>query len=142
MTTPCENCPDKGKPAKIVYVVYSGGPEHVFYATLARAIPARNEQVILQYGWPTARPDGCLEYAGGQAPPVPEGFEATVDLHVLKPIWPSCTRRMLKVQMHEDSGLLQIDGVCCWPPSGKCGRHTLTLADCRQCPVRRPNCYR
>ena len=43
MTKPCENCPDK-KPAKIVYVVYSGGLEQTLYATLAHAIPARNEQ--------------------------------------------------------------------------------------------------
>jgi hypothetical protein len=138
---PCENCPEVGRrpaAAEVVYVVYTGGPQHLQYAALAHAIPGRNEQVVLQYGWPTVRPDGSIEYAGGQAPPVPKGFEATADPHVLKPAWPSCTRRMLKVEMHQDNGLLEIDGMCCWPPSGKSGRHTLTLADCRQCPVRSP----
>ena len=70
-------------------------------------------------------------------PPVPEGYAATIDPHVLKPVWPSCARRLLKVQMQMDTGLLEIDGVCCNPASGKTGRHLLTLADCQQCSVRR-----
>ena len=70
-------------------------------------------------------------------PPVPEGYAATIDPHVLKPVWPSCARRMLKVQMQMDTGLLQIDGVCCNPASGKTGRDLLTLAHCQQCLVRR-----
>jgi hypothetical protein len=133
---PCANCPDPSPRGATVYVVYSGGPERAHYAALAHVIPKRDERVILQYGWPTARPDGHLEYAGGQVPPVPEGYEATENPHVLKPVWASCAYRMLKAQMQLDTGLLAVDGACASPASGKHGR-TLTLADCHTCPVRR-----
>jgi hypothetical protein len=118
-------------------VIYTGGPPHAQYVALGAAIPPQDANVRLQYGWPTVRPDGCLEYRGGQTPPVPEGYAATIDPHVLKPVWPSCARRMLKVQMQMDTGLLKVEGVCCNPASGKTGLNPLTLADCRECPVRR-----
>jgi hypothetical protein len=40
--------------------------------------------------------------------------------------------------MQMDTGLLRVEGVCCNPASGKTGLNPLTLADCQQCPVRRP----
>ena len=131
---PCGNCPEAQPPRATVYVVYSGGPEHAHYVALAHVIPKRDERVILQYGWPTARPDGHLEYAGGQVPPVPEGYEATENPYVLKPVWPSALPRALKT-VRLDAGLLLVDGVCVNPASGKRGRDLLTLAHCRQCPV-------
>jgi hypothetical protein len=137
---PCENCPETSpspRRAQIALVIYTGGPSHAQFVALGAAIPPLDTNVRLQYGWPTVRPDGCLEYRGGQKPPVPEGYAATIDPHVLKPVWPSCARRMLKVQMQMDTGLLQIDGVCCNPASGKTGRDLLTLAHCQQCLVRR-----
>ncbi len=137
---PCENCPETSpspRRAQTALVIYTGGPSHAQYVALGAAIPPQDVSVRLQYGWPTVRQEGCLEYRGGQKPPVPEGYAATIDPHVLKPVWPSCARRMLKVQMQMDTGLLQIDGVCCNPASGKTGRNLLTLADCQQCPVRR-----
>ncbi len=136
----CENCPETSPAqdrAQTALVIYTGGPPHAQYVAVGGAIPPPDANVRLQYGWPVVRPDGCLEYRGGQTPPVPEGYAATIDQHVLKPVWPSCARRLLKVQMQMDSGLLKIDGVCCNPASGKTGRHLLTLADCQQCPVRR-----
>ena len=105
MTEPCRDCPNKvnNKIDNVVLVVYTGGPPHAQYVALAQAIPPRDETVLLQYGWPTARADGCLEYRGGQVPPVPEGWEMD-EPSVLKPIWPSCSHRMLRVQMNNDTG--------------------------------------
>ena len=140
-TQPCDDCPHKTKPqhSKVVLVVYTGGPPHAQYVALAQAIPPRDETVLLQYGWPTTRADGCLEYRGGQVPPVPEGYEADRDEpYVLKPIWPSCSHRMLRVQMNNDNGLLKVEGICMDPRSGRKGHETLTVAHCQQCPVRRP----
>ena len=72
-------------------------------------------------------------------PPVPEGYEADKgEPYVLKPVWPSCSHRMLRVQMNNDSGLLSVEGVCMDPRSGKKGHETLTVAHCQQCSVRRP----
>ncbi len=138
-TKPCHNCPNKvSQLTKVVLVVYTGGPPHAQYVALAQAIPPRDETVLLQYGWPMARADGCLEYRGGQVPPVPEGYEADKDdPYVLKPVWPSCSHRMLRVQMNNDSGLLRVEGVCMDPRSGKKGHETLTVAHCQQCSVRR-----
>jgi hypothetical protein len=137
---PCDDCPNKTKTrlTKVAIVVYTGGPPHAQYVALAQAIPPRDEKVLLQYGWPTTRPDGCLEYRGGQVPPVSEGYEATADPHVLKPVWPFCTHRVLQVQMNNDSGLLHIDGLCMNPGSGKKGHEKLTVAHCQECRVRRP----
>ena len=103
---PCENCPETSPAtgrAQTALVIYTGGPPHAQYVAVGAAIPRQDTNVRLQYGWPTVRQDGCLEYRGGQKPPVPEGYAATIDPHVLKPVWPSCARRLLKVQMQMDS---------------------------------------
>jgi len=105
----CKDCPALIFP-KAAYIVYSGGMDESFYKLVGHPIPEQDENIILQYGWPSVDERGWIHYTGGQAPPRPEGYEA-VDERTFKPVWPSCSYRMLRVEL-QDSGLLRVDGMC------------------------------
>ena len=116
------------------YIIHSGGPSIAQYVALRLAIPARDERIVLQYGWPKVTDQGHLVYEGGQVPPVPEGWEV-VEPTMLRPIWPECINRALRAQMQE-TGCLRIEGVCSDARTGYLNK-ALTLDACRHCSYRR-----
>ena len=136
---PCIGCPDLPEgmtPSNNFHILYTVGSDLDVYRALRRAIPAGDVNIIPQYGHLKVTDDGCLEYANGQQPPVPEGFVAETPF-LLRPAWPSCKYRMLKGRL-EDSGALSLAGLCLNPLSGKKHTEPLTLAFCAACQSRFP----
>ncbi len=132
----CKDCPQPAATNVVgnVHILYTGGPQHAQYVVARQAIPSRNPDIATKYGWPTVHDDGSIEYSEGEALPPLEGFEVTG--RVLRPRWPFCHWKMLRVSM-ADTGWLTIDALCCNPLSGKAMMKPLLLADCQSCP-RRP----
>jgi hypothetical protein len=134
---PCTNCPEpESLPHGLYNILYMGGPAVAQYLMLRRAIPAHDQNVIRQYGWPTITDNGWLQYSEGQEPPIPEGWE-TAGPRIFKPIWPPCKSRMLKATVL-DNGVLRVEAVCLHPATGRAFNETITLAACQECPHRRP----
>jgi len=132
----CENCPDKSaldNPAGVLYVVYTGGPPHAPFAAMRAAVP--NDGIIRRYR-PAVHPDGRIEYERDvPAPPAPEGYQADAsDPWTLRPTWVSCVFRSYRVQLLDD-GILNVEGQCLNPRSGKKGYEIVTRDFCRLCPV-------
>ena len=136
---PCEDCPEIGalqSAPETFCIAYGGGPETTVYALVGQAIPARDERVILQYGWPSVGNDGTITYVDGQEPPLPEGYERTTT--GMRPCWPSCVWRLLRVRFQNHNGSLQIDGLCNHVGSGQQLGRPITVLACQGCPVRKP----
>ena len=127
-TQPC-GCPeDQSRPLPTGgcnYLIYSGGPTVSFYRLVEHAIP----NVEMTHGRPTVHPDGSLEFAG--PPPALVGYRQEGPR--LRPAWPSCTLRMLRVQVLE--GVLSIAGIC-GSPGARHFSHEVALDQCQHCSTR------
>ena len=136
-TGDCENCPEAqaaGQQPGYAHIIYTGGPAHVQYVVMRQLIPPRDPNIVTKYGWPSIRNDGGIEYSDGEMPPTPEGFEA-VGPRLFRPLWPFCPYKILRARL-QDTGLLEVEAICCHPPSGKMHLKALALTDCQNCPVR------
>jgi len=125
---PCDCPEDQLRPTPAGgcnYLVYSGGPWASFYRLIEQALP----DVKMTHGRPTVYPDGSLEFPG--PPPVIPGYRQEGSR--LHPAWPSCTMRMLKVEVL--NGSLGITGVCGNCQSTQSGQE-VSPDQCRSCPAR------
>ena len=113
-----------------------GGPAHAQYLVLRQLIPPHNPNIVTKYGWPSIRDDGCIVYSEGEMPPTPDGFEA-IEPRVLRPTWPFCPYRVLRVKL-QDTGLLNIEAACCNPLTENIKLPKLSLPDCQGCTARPP----
>ena len=126
----CSDCPDTqprpSAPAGCNYIAYSGGPMNSLYRLLDQAIPA---DVELIHGRPIVHADGSLEFAGD--PPTLSGYRR--EGSCLRPVWPPCAMRMLRVQVVD--GLLTVSGVCGRPQAEYLSLE-IGLDQCQSCPAR------
>jgi hypothetical protein len=138
MMSNCAKCPDMtilDNPRGIGCVVYTGGPPDAPFQAVGRAIPA-DDGLSRKYARPQVTKEGLIQYDPmGPEPPIPEGYAPSTDPWTLRPIWPSCVFRSLRVSLHED-GHLQIEGQCLNPASGKRGYETVTAGFCEGCETR------
>ena len=133
----CQNCPNNVPEHSVPFtILYSGGPPQKQYRALRQVIPPRDPNLALPYGWPSITDDGCIQYAGGHEPPVPEGWERAAPM-VFRPVWPTCQSRALRAQVMED-GRLRVEGVCFHPATRELFNQVVTLAACHRCSHRRP----
>ena len=126
---PCD-CPEE-QPRPIPqggcnYLVHSGGPLSNLYRLVEHIIP----DVEMTHGRPTVHSDGSLEFPG-PAPAIP-GYRPEGSR--LYPTWPTCTLRMLRVQVVDR--LLNIAGLCGNPEAGQFSLE-VTPEHCQNCHARR-----
>jgi hypothetical protein len=136
----CEDCPETPivPPAdnKPFMIVYTGGPPHAQYLALRQALPARDPNVIPQYGVLTITDQGWLQYKDGQDTKAPAGWEE-VEPGLYRPTWIPCAHRTVRGQML-DSGLLTLACSCFDPRTGRKFKDQLVPSDCEQCQWRTP----
>jgi len=134
---PCEGCPEHAAPDDpqgTSFIVYTGGPPHAIFASVAVAIPDDQPGIVTKWSKPTIHPDGTIEYQQNEAePPKIEGYERDAsNPQLLRPIWSNCNWRALRV-WRTDTGAIKIVACCLTPSSGLKAHEALTLAHCNNC---------
>lgn len=137
----CKDCPDfippQNNSRRVAVIVYTGGPPYALFANVIRTLSADLDGVITKWSRPTVHPDGGIEYKQNEAkPPEIEGYQRdAVNFWLLRPIWPHCVWRMLRV-WREDTGAVIISAGCNLPNSGAPPDESLRLTHCQNCPHR------
>jgi len=139
---PCQGCPDftpsRDDSRPIAVIVYTGGPEYALFANVIRVLAPDKEGVVTKWSCPSVYPAGELQYKQNEAePPSIEGYQRdTSNPWLLRPIWPPCAWRMLRV-WREDTGAVSISAGCLCPASNTQPYESLALSQCQNCAQRR-----
>lgn len=134
---PCEGCPEYAAPDNPLgtsIIIYTGGPPHALFANVIRALADDQKETVTKWSKPTVHPDGTIEYQQNEAePPEIEGYQRDAsNPRLLRPIWPHCAWRSLRV-WRTDDGSVKIAAGCLTPASEIPAYETLTLAQCKKC---------
>ncbi len=134
---PCKGCPEHAAPDNPLgtsFIVYTGGPPHAPFANVIQALSNDQEGIVTKWSKPTVHPDGAIEYQQNEAkPPEIEGYQRDAsNPRLLRPIWPHCAWRSLRV-WRADDGSVKIAAVCLTPASEIPAYETLALAQCKKC---------
>ena len=138
---PCDDCPEHILPRDdsrgMATIVYTGGPSYATFASVILALTPDRDGVVTKWSRPTIHPTGEIEYQQNEAePPEIEGYKRDASNHrLLRPIWPHCVWRMLRV-WREDTGAVTISAGCLTPASGVPAHESLRLNQCQECPHR------
>lgn len=138
---PCEGCPEYMTPGDgsrgVAVIVYTGGPAWAPFANVVRALSPDRSGVVTKWSRPTVHKHGEIEYQQNEAePPEIEGYERDAsNPRLLRPIWPRCGWRVLRV-WREDTGAVSISAGCLLPASGVPAYEALKLAQCQNCSKR------
>jgi len=138
---PCEGCPDHVPPKdgsrEGGTIVYTGGPKYAPFACVALALSPDKEGIVTKWSRPTVHRMGEIEYQQSEAePPEIEGYERdTSNPRLLRPVWPHCVWRSLRV-WRQDTGAVSISAGCLNVLAGIKPQDTLSLKQCNDCPHR------
>lgn len=138
---PCKDCPDYMPPRDgsrgVAVIIYTGGPAYAPFANVIRALAPDRQGIITKWSRPTIHPKGEIEYQQNEAePPEIEGYQRDAsNPRLLRPIWPHCVWRTLRV-WREDTGAVAISAGCLTPVSGVPAHESLKLTRCQNCTIR------
>jgi len=134
---PCHNCPEHSAPDNpqgTTLIVYTGGPSYALFANVIRALTEDNSEIVTKWSKPKIHPKGEIEYQQDEAePPEIDGYQRdTSNPRLLRPIWPHCNWRYIRV-WRADDGSVKITAGCLTPASNIPPYEALTLTQCKAC---------
>jgi hypothetical protein len=133
----CDDCPEyivAAETTGVAILVYSGGPPTAIFESVKFALARDDPKVIRKWSKPTVHKDGSIEYTQNEAePPEIEGYSRDPNNpRRLKPCWPPCAWRILRV-WRADNGSVKITCGCVNPTSGHKPHEDVTLENCKTC---------
>ena len=134
---PCDGCPEHAAPDNpqgTALIVYTGGPPHALFATVAVALSNDDPAVVTKWSKPKIHLKGEIEYQQNEAePPEIEGYQRDAsNPRLLRPVWPHCNWRCLHV-WRADDGQVRLTASCLTPSSNIPPYEVLSLAQCQKC---------